>query len=66
MRYAKFMKKKHAVEKGLDVTERTLIAFGGGAPLHLREPRQAHGLGLLRKHGRPRIPLALLFCGTGK
>ncbi|HCK76908.1 MAG TPA: methylhydantoinase, partial [Gammaproteobacteria bacterium] len=24
----------HAVEKGLDVTERTLIAFGGGAPLH--------------------------------
>ena len=24
----------HAVEKGLDVAERTLIAFGGGAPLH--------------------------------
>ena len=24
----------HAVEKGSDVTQRTLIAFGGGAPLH--------------------------------
>ncbi|MBT4106369.1 hydantoinase B/oxoprolinase family protein [Gammaproteobacteria bacterium] len=24
----------HAVEKGVDVKERTLIAFGGGAPLH--------------------------------
>jgi len=35
----------HAVEKGLDVTERTLIAFGGGAPLHAIAVARKLGIG---------------------
>ena len=35
----------HAVEKGLDVTERTVIAFGGGAPLHAIAVARKLGIG---------------------
>jgi len=44
----------HAVEKGLDVTERTLIAFGGGAPLH--------AIAVARKLGISRI---IIPCDAG-
>ena len=42
----------HAVERGKELQDRTMIAFGGAAPIHAA--RLAEKLGISRVHGAAR------------